>query len=482
LHGRFAVVRALGKGAMASVWLATDGPRLVALKVLHPELRRRKKMVERLEHEGAILRELAHPGIAAALGFFEDDGFVSLAMEYVDGVTLERWLGERNLRNLPLSMEEVGAIFDSLLDPIEHAHQRGVLHRDLKPQNIMMVAGTERPKVLDFGIAKLLEGDLHDATTQGRRVGSPYYMSPEQTRGDPPDARSDIFALGSMLFEMITLRRAWLLNIRGERLAAFVDDQPDVRANAILEVSARICGGERPRASEYRVGLDSEVDRLLARALAVEAPERFLSIAELRAEARRVFFGDAGPTRVIEETPTLANDKTPVLAPTETVTLPARIRPARGRSVVVVGILAAGLAVIGVAFSFRRAPAPIEAPRPLELAQPRAVARAAEPIAEEPTPALDQPVRVAPKLVARPATKPVSRLEVLAETLADLKSSAADSARTIAFAEQLAQESRAIRDEAKRRRIQRIAESSALTGDLAGLEYALQELRREVEP
>lgn len=597
LHGRFVVERALGRGGMASVWLANDrlgsGPTAtVALKVLHPELRRRKNMVQRLEKEAAVLRTLAHPGIAAALGFFEDDAFVSLVMEYVEGVTLERWLGERNLAGRSLSIEELVEIFDALLDPIEHAHALGILHRDLKPQNIMLDGS--RLKVLDFGIAKLLEGDLHDATTQGRRVGSPYYMSPEQTVGDPVDARSDIFSLGSIFFEMITLRRAWLLNIRGERLAAFVDDIPDAKANGVLEISARIAGAARPRVGEYRADLGAAargLEEIVFRALAIEPGARFSTVGELRSAVRAVFgapavfegtptiekapeleptvaverapvseptaLGDRPPavegTQALERTPVLERtplgDRTPAIEETQALertplgdrtsaieetqalertpvlTRPTLLLPPRvERRAFGLGMFAAslvGIAVLGAAawgvVRGRSKGAETSRATAVEVdvrarAVPKIEARASSGTSSEAiadAPALedvpgsedapgteDMPgtehvpgTEDAPAIAraadrarternrSQPASAP-DRFAALDRLLVEARRAPADAARKARLAEELARVAAEVRDPARRRRILRVAETSAITGDLEGLESALEELKR----
>lgn len=504
LYERFEVVRALGRGAMASVWLAVDrsGDR-VALKVLHPELRRRKNMVQRLEKEAALLRTLAHPGIAAALGFYEDDAFVSLVMEYVDGLTLERWLGEQNLAGRSLSIEELVEMFDALLDPIEHAHSRGILHRDLKPQNIMLAAGGSGLKVLDFGIAKLLEGDLHDATTQGRRVGSPYYMSPEQTVGDPVDARSDIFSLGSILFEMITLRRAWLLNIHGARLAAFVDDVPDAKANGVLEISARIAGAERPRVSEYRTDLGEAargIDALVFRALAIDPRARISSIGELRSELQALL-GDK--TAALEKTvaleKTLELERTPLLTqPLLTqplLTRPTLLSPAPAKRRAFGLIAAAGIAALSAGiWAFARVAGEevvatqraVTAPAEVEVrarSVPKVEARASEeaPV-EVPVAAIPEEGRVRVENVRRSGVRPADVFAALDSLLAEARGEPADPARKNKLAAEIARVADSVGDPARRRRILRVTETSAITGDLEGLESALEELKRALRP
>ncbi|MCK6551815.1 serine/threonine protein kinase, partial [Myxococcota bacterium] len=237
LHERFTLERQLGFGGAASVWLATDGTdgRFVALKILHPKFRRRHSMVRRLVTEAAVLGELEHPAIARPIAYFEDEYFASIAMEYVEGRSLDDYLGEHTRRGEYPPEREVTRLFGEICGAVGHAHEHDIIHRDLKPQNVMLSlgGGEWHAKVLDFGIAKLLQASTVDATTQGRRIGSIFYMAPEQARGDPTDARTDVFALGSILFELVTLRRAWVRDPQDRPMPAFHGTSPSPRSNAL---------------------------------------------------------------------------------------------------------------------------------------------------------------------------------------------------------------------------------------------------------
>lgn len=492
LFGRFVVERSLGLGGAAEVWGARDreSDSLVALKVLRPEMRRRKQMVERLATEAAVLENLRHPGIARALGYFQDAENVALAMEYVPGATLDQYLSTHSLRRAQTPLVEVTRIFLGILDAVEHAHLNGVLHRDLKPQNIMLVEGTGAIKVLDFGIAKLLVEDIHDATTQGRRIGSPYYMSPEQTRGEAASERSDIFALGSILFELLTLRRAWVRNDRGEPLVAFGEEQADQRINALPEVTARIASAERPRASNYRPELAEPVEQLLLSAMAIDAADRPASVAALRDEVRAVFESE---TRVLTQTRLLE----PTLVKTAATDVRTKLLSPRTPRRWPYAALVAGAVVMGVVLyprtelpQARTEPAVgrvVEAERPQVAARP-VPAEVVDP--EEADEVERSPVREerAPRksLAKRTEPAPVQKVDVvrpLVILLADVKANPGDAARMHRLGKAIAAAAHEqVADLNKRRRIVRIAEQSALAAQADGLEQALDELRREVAP
>jgi serine/threonine protein kinase len=174
-----------------------------------------------------------------------------------------------------------------------YAHSKTIIHRDLKPQNVMIVrkGGDIFVKVLDFGIAKLLEGSIFDATTFGRRLGSMFYMSPEQCKGEPADARSDVFSLGAMMFEVLTLRRAWAWDATGRPLRAFDAPVPNDGANALSAVLMRVATAPRPRPSEQRPKLSTKFDDIVIKAMSIDPNRRFQDVASLLAEFRRALGG-----------------------------------------------------------------------------------------------------------------------------------------------------------------------------------------------
>ncbi len=236
LHYR--LVGKIGEGGMGVVWKAVDADlgREVAIKVLPPAFAADSDRLARFEREARLLASLNHPGIAAVYGLHESDGTRFLAMELVEGEDL----GVRLSRgSLPIddALELAGQVCEAL----EAAHDAGVIHRDLKPANVMLTPAG-KVKVLDFGLAKALTGEpasgseagaslsptmTSAGTRAGMILGTAAYMSPEQARGKPVDRRADIWALGCMLFEMLTGRSIFGGETVTDTLAAVVRAEPD---------------------------------------------------------------------------------------------------------------------------------------------------------------------------------------------------------------------------------------------------------------
>jgi len=204
--GRFEISGILGEGAMGVVYLAHDPhiERPVALKALRLEASLGEQGAEvksRFLKEAKLAGRLAHPHIVTIYDAGEDRGVTYIAMEYVEGQSLTQWLADHRDASYAEKLEIVRKVAQAL----EHAHHRSVLHRDIKPGNILL-ARDGRVKVADFGIGKLLSG-TGDLTRTGQMIGSPAYMSPEQIRGDKLDGRSDLFSLAVVLYELLTGKR-----------------------------------------------------------------------------------------------------------------------------------------------------------------------------------------------------------------------------------------------------------------------------------
>ncbi len=197
--GNYKIEEKLGEGGMGAVYRGVDTmlDREVAIKALKPELASQTSIVERFRSEAVTLAKLNHPNIASLYSLFRQGEELYMVLEYVRGETLDSILQKRGA----LPSEEAIPVFCQVLDGINHAHEFGIVHRDIKPAN-MMLTENGKLKVLDFGIARLL-GSAR-MTRAGNIIGTLEYMAPEQVKGQETDARSDIYALGMMLYEVLT--------------------------------------------------------------------------------------------------------------------------------------------------------------------------------------------------------------------------------------------------------------------------------------
>jgi eukaryotic-like serine/threonine-protein kinase len=203
--GRYTVIGPIGSGGMGAVYRARDEKleRFVAIKILSPGLVTGDEARRRFRKEALALAKLSHPHIAAVYDVGEQDGVDYLVMECVAGQTLSA-----TLKRGPLTADRATSIILEIAGALEEAHEQGVIHRDLKPANVMITT-KGHVKVLDFGIAKLLAPLAPDATASmetGFLMGTPLYMSPEQAQGNPVDARTDLWSLGVIYFQMLTGR------------------------------------------------------------------------------------------------------------------------------------------------------------------------------------------------------------------------------------------------------------------------------------
>jgi hypothetical protein len=274
--GHYEVVAAIGKGGMGEVYRARDTRlgRDVALKILAPGFAADLGQPARLEQEARVLASLNHPNIAAIHGFEEGDGVRALVLELVEGETL----ADRLLRG-PLRLHDALRVAQQIAAALEAAHERGIVHRDLKPSNVM-VRADGLVKVLDFGLAKLADAKRDpgspesastraiDMTRTGMILGSPPYMPPEQIGGQGANTRSDIWAFGAVLFEMLT----------GQ--AAFAGS--DV-SRVIADIVTR-----EPRWESVPAETPPSIIRLLRRCLAKDPADRLRDIADARFEIEDV--------------------------------------------------------------------------------------------------------------------------------------------------------------------------------------------------
>ena len=281
--GRYRIEAIIGQGAMGVVYRAVDPliDRRVALKVVRlpfaATAEERTLAEQRFLREASLAGNLSHPNTVVVHDFGWDETYdvPYIALEYLEGRTLTDVIasGPR------LDWREALRITARLAEALAHAHQQGVVHRDVKPANVMLLPSGE-PKILDFGIARTSSAALTGASDTW---GTPAYMSPEQVTGALVDARSDLFSLGALCFEMLTGQPAW----QGEN---------------VPQIVARIAFQEPPRATRLVPQLPAEVDVLLARALARDPQRRY---PDARAFAEDVT--DLAAGRPLRDRPGLGN-------------------------------------------------------------------------------------------------------------------------------------------------------------------------------
>ena len=285
--GPYELVRLLGTGGMAEVWLArrADGAfkRDVVLKL--PLLtRRRADLEQRFAHERDILASLEHPHIARFYDAGVDtEGLPYLSMEYVNGQALMKWCGSKGL-----GIEQRLALFLQILDAVKYAHEKHIIHRDLKPSNIF-VTESGQVRLLDFGVAKMLEED-GDEPQLSRIYGqalTPDYASPESLSGTPVDARSDVYSLGVILYELLTGTRPYRLSSN----ASLAGLRQAVTTADVKKPSTQLTpqGSMSRAASQDRLArkLRGDLDALVLKALAKEPSERYDSAASMAEDLQR---------------------------------------------------------------------------------------------------------------------------------------------------------------------------------------------------
>src|SRR4029450_395525 len=236
--GPYRIIAPLGAGGMGEVYRARDDKlgRDVAIKVLPTSFAHDPDRLARFDREARLLASLNHPRIAAIYGFEDSAGIPALVLELVEGPTLAD-----RIAHGPLGLTQALGIAGQITDALEAAHEKGIVHRDLKPANIKVTPNGD-VKVLDFGLAKVLEaegagragGDVSDsptitvgATQHGVILGTAPYMSPEQARGFVVDKRTDIWAFGCVMYEMLAGRQAFLGNNVSDILASILRSEPE---------------------------------------------------------------------------------------------------------------------------------------------------------------------------------------------------------------------------------------------------------------
>lgn len=268
--GNYKIEAKLGEGGMGAVYRGVDTmlDREVAIKALKPELASQTSIVERFRSEAVTLAKLNHPNIAALYTMFRQGEELYMVLEFVRGETMDTIMQKRGA----LPAEEAIPVFCQVLDGIDHAHELGIVHRDIKPANIMLTENGKL-KVLDFGIARLL-GSAR-MTRAGNIIGTLEYMAPEQVKGQETDARSDIYALGMMLYEVLTGRLPFQTDNEFELMKLQTETMP-------------------PSPREINPLIPTEVEEAIMRAIQKNPDERFQTAGEMRGLLLEAGFGAQG--------------------------------------------------------------------------------------------------------------------------------------------------------------------------------------------
>jgi serine/threonine protein kinase len=286
LVGNYKVTDKIGEGGMGSVFRGIDImlEREVAIKMLRPELSRQPHVVERFRSEAVTLAKLNHPNIATLYSFLRQGEDFFMVMEFVRGETLESVIGKSGA----MPCDRAVALFCQALEGIDHAHKMGIVHRDIKPAN-MMLTETGSIKVMDFGIARVLGTDR--LTKTGHLIGTVEYMSPEQVRGEETDARSDIYSLGILLYEMLTGRVPFNSHSEYELMrshieaaptppTAFAPQIPVAVEQAIMRALAKKREARQQSANEFRMMLprtNKDEDEVTSPDVATASPASYVT-------------------------------------------------------------------------------------------------------------------------------------------------------------------------------------------------------------
>ncbi len=263
---RYRVVAPIGRGAMGTVYRAehVQISKVMAIKLLHPELQQNPENVARFHREAESASRLNHPNTVHVFDFGRTkSGSLYLVMEYVDGDDLAKVLDKDG----PMPFGRVAYLCAQVAGSVEDAHAAGIVHRDLKPENIVISEGRdgETAKVLDFGLAKLFEGTVEaQVTSSGTIVGTPYYMSPEQIQGQDLDGRSDVYALGAIMYECV------------------VGKPPFEAPNPVGVLSKHLSEEPLRPSARSPLSVPAEADEIILRCLEKDPDRRYQTAEEVR--------------------------------------------------------------------------------------------------------------------------------------------------------------------------------------------------------
>ncbi|MBV9042172.1 MAG: serine/threonine protein kinase [Acidimicrobiia bacterium] len=321
LNDRYELRQHAARGGMADVYHGWDRrlSREVAIKILRPELSADDEYVDRFRDEARTAARLTHPNIVSVYDTGSDEGDAYMVMEWVDGPTLAQVIRA----DAPLPVERACRIGADIAAGLQYAHENGVTNRDVKPSNVLL-SPTGHAKVTDFGIAKVPEQSTVE-TLPGVVLGTPAYLAPEQLTGRPADNRSDVYGLGTVLYEMVTGRKP------------FLGDTP-------AEVAGNALHGRPARPSAINPNVPESFERILSKALARDPDGRYQSAAELRADLLELAAGGI-PAAVDDPTVAMLAGADSTRAMTTIEPLPVAPPPPRRRRTVEAWLIGAVLAL-----------------------------------------------------------------------------------------------------------------------------------------
>jgi hypothetical protein len=298
LSGRYQIQEMLGQGGMSAVYKAQDPNlrRVVAVKLIHGHLSSDAEFVRRFQEEGAAVARLRHPNIIQVFDFNHDGDTYYIVFEFIPGESLQGHLKRLIDSGRKMGIDDVTKHAANVCDALDYAHKQGIVHRDVKPANIMLNVQNQAI-LMDFGIVKIVGGDSHTAT--GAVVGTARYISPEQIRGEQIDGRSDVYAMGVVLYEMLS-------------------GQPPFKADSAMTLMMMHINDPVPDIRDLRSDVPPDLAAVVQKALAKNPNERYQSAAEMARALRAVGQGGitAAAATAAAATSPAANVDATVLEPT----------------------------------------------------------------------------------------------------------------------------------------------------------------------